>query len=50
VHNLMRTHGSEGATELGRGGPRPVGPGRPAQPTPVAGSTPLSLHLKDLQP
>jgi hypothetical protein len=26
VHNLMRTHGSEGATEPGRGGPRPVGP------------------------
>jgi hypothetical protein len=26
VHNLMRTHESEGATELGRGGPRPVGP------------------------
>jgi hypothetical protein len=26
VHNYMRTHGSEGATEPGRGGPRPVGP------------------------
>jgi hypothetical protein len=26
VHNLMRTHGSKGATEPGRGGPRPVGP------------------------
>jgi hypothetical protein len=31
VHNYMRTHGSEGATEPGRGGPRPVGPGRSAQ-------------------
>jgi hypothetical protein len=26
VHNYMRTHGSEGATEPGQGGPRPVGP------------------------
>jgi hypothetical protein len=46
----MRTYGSEGATEPGRGGPRPVGPGRPAQPTPVAGSVPFSLHPKDLEP
>jgi hypothetical protein len=50
VHNYMRTNGSEGATEPGRGEPRPVGPGRPAQPTMVAGSAPLSLHPKDLQP
>jgi hypothetical protein len=26
VHNHLRTHGSEGATELGRDGPRPAGP------------------------
>jgi hypothetical protein len=26
VHNLMRTHESEGATKPGRGGPRPAGP------------------------
>jgi hypothetical protein len=50
MHNLMRTHGSEGATEPGRGGPRPVGPGRPAQPTSVAGSVSFSLHPKDLEP
>jgi hypothetical protein len=50
VHNFMRTHGRKGATEPSRGGPRPVGPGRPAQPTPVAGSAPLSLHSKDFQP
>jgi hypothetical protein len=50
VHNYVRTHGSEGATEPGRGGPRSVGPGRLAQPTSVAGSTPLSLHPKDFQP
>jgi hypothetical protein len=50
VHNHLRTHGNEGATELGRGRPRPVGPGRPAQPTSVVGSAPLSLHPKDLQP
>jgi hypothetical protein len=46
----MRTHGSEGATEPGRGGPGPVSTGRPAWPTPDVGSAPLSLHLKDLQP
>jgi hypothetical protein len=50
VHKCMRTHGSEGATKPGRGGPRLVGPGRPAQPTPGVGSAPLSLHPKDLQP
>jgi hypothetical protein len=26
VHSHMRTHGSKGVTEPGRGGPRPVGP------------------------
>jgi hypothetical protein len=50
VHNYMRTHGSEGATEPGRGEPWPVGPGRPAQPTSVAGSAPLSLHPKVFNP
>jgi hypothetical protein len=50
VHNHMRTHGSEGATEPGRDGPRPVGPSRPAWPSSSAGSAPLSLRLKDLQP
>jgi hypothetical protein len=30
VHNYMRTHGSEGATEPGRGGPRLAGPGHPS--------------------
>jgi hypothetical protein len=50
VHKCMRTHGSGGATELGRGGPGPVGLGQPAWPTPDVGSAPLSLHPKDLQP
>jgi hypothetical protein len=50
VHNHLRTHGDEGATEPGRDGPGPVSPGRPAQPTPMVGSAPLSLHPKDLQP
>jgi hypothetical protein len=30
----LRTNESEGATEPGRDGPGPVGPGRPAQPSP----------------
>jgi hypothetical protein len=41
VHKYMKTHGSEGATEPGRGGPRPVGPGWSAQagrPSPLRGS------------
>jgi hypothetical protein len=46
----MRTHGSEGVTEPGCGGPGPVGPGRPALPTPDVGSAPPSLHPKDFQP
>jgi hypothetical protein len=29
VHNHLRTHGSEGATEPGRDGSGPVGTGRP---------------------
>jgi hypothetical protein len=43
VHNHMRTHGSEGATEPGRDGPRPVGPSRPTWPTPGVGSAPPFL-------
>jgi hypothetical protein len=50
VHNHMRTHGSEGATEPGRDGPGTVGPSRLAWPSPGVGSAPLSLHPKDLQP
>jgi hypothetical protein len=50
VHNYMRTHGSEGATELGRGGPRPVGPGRSAQHTSVAGSTPFPCTRRIFNP
>jgi hypothetical protein len=50
VHNHLRTHGSEGATEAGRIGLGLVGPGRPAQPSSGVGSAPLSLHPKDLQP
>jgi hypothetical protein len=50
VHKYMRTHGSEGATEPGRDGPGPVGPSRPAWPTPGVGSAPLFLHPKELQP
>jgi hypothetical protein len=41
MHNHMRTHGSEGATEPGRDGPGPVGPSRPAWPTSGVGSAPL---------
>jgi hypothetical protein len=50
VHNHLRTHGSEGATELDRDGPGSFGPSRPAWPTSVVGSAPLSLHPTDLQP
>jgi hypothetical protein len=50
VHNHLRTHGREWATEPGRDGPGPVGPSHPAWPTPDIGSAPLSLHPKDLQP
>jgi hypothetical protein len=41
VHNHLRTHGNEGATEPGRDGPGLAAPGRPAQPTPVVGSAPF---------
>jgi hypothetical protein len=50
VHNHLRTHGSEGATEPGPNGPGPVGPGQPAKPTSGVSSAPLSLHPKELQP
>jgi hypothetical protein len=30
VHNHLRTHGNEGATEPSRDGPGPVGPSQPA--------------------
>jgi hypothetical protein len=50
VHKDRRTHGSEGATEPGQDGPRPVGLGRPAWPTPGVGSPPLFLRMKILQP
>jgi hypothetical protein len=43
VHNHVRTHGSEGATEPGQNGPGPVGLGRPAQPTSGVGSSPPFL-------
>jgi hypothetical protein len=46
VHKYMRTHGSEGATELGRDGPGPVGPSRPAWPTLGVGSVSFFLHPK----
>jgi hypothetical protein len=32
VHNYMRTHESEGATEPGQGGPRPAGPAHSGWP------------------
>jgi hypothetical protein len=50
VHNHLRTHGNEGATEPGREGPGPVGPGRPAQPTPMAGSAPLPCTRRIFNP
>jgi hypothetical protein len=50
VHKHMRIHGSEGATEPGRDGPGPVGPSRPAWPTPGVGSASFFLHPKILQP
>jgi hypothetical protein len=36
VQNVKRTHGSEGATELGQDEPGRVGPGQPARPIPVS--------------
>jgi hypothetical protein len=50
MHNHLRTHESEGATEPGWDGPGPIDPSWPAWPSPRVGSTPLSLHPKDLQP
>jgi hypothetical protein len=43
VHKDVRTHRSEGATEPGRDGPGPVGPSRPAWPTPGLVRLPLPL-------
>jgi hypothetical protein len=43
MHNHLRTHSSEWATEPGRDGPGPVGPGRPAQPTLGVGLAPPFL-------
>jgi hypothetical protein len=40
VHNHTRTHGSEGVTEPGRDGPRPVDPSWPAWPSSGVGSAP----------
>jgi hypothetical protein len=39
VHNHLRTHRSEGATEPVRDGLEPVGPSRPAWPSPGVGTT-----------
>jgi hypothetical protein len=50
VHNYLRTHGSEGATEPGRDGHGPVGPGRPAQPTPGVGSPPFPCTRRIFNP
>jgi hypothetical protein len=51
VHNYMRIHKSEGATESGRDGLRLVGPSWPAWPTPGVGSPPPPfLHSTDFQP
>jgi hypothetical protein len=40
VHKYTTTHGSEGATEPSRDGPRPVGPSQPDWPTSGVGSPP----------
>jgi hypothetical protein len=50
VHKCMSTHIIEGATELGRDGPGPVGPSQPARPTSEDSSAPLFLNPKILQP
>jgi hypothetical protein len=50
VHNHQKTHGSEGATELGRIGPGPVGSGRPAQPSSGVGSAPLPCTRRIFNP
>jgi hypothetical protein len=45
VHNHLRTHGREGATEPGRDGPRPVGPSRPAWPSSVRPPFPCTRRI-----
>jgi hypothetical protein len=50
VHNQLRTHRSEGATEPGRNGPGPVGLGRPAQPTPGVSSAWRRRHSRGGEP
>jgi hypothetical protein len=50
VHNHLRTHRSEGATEPGRDGPGPIGPSRPAWPSPEVGSTPLPCTQRIFNP
>jgi hypothetical protein len=50
VHNHLRTHESEGATEPGRNGPWPVGPRRSAQPTPGVGSPPFPCTRRIFNP
>jgi hypothetical protein len=50
VHNHLRTHGSEGATEPGRDGLGPVGPSRPAWPTPGFGSPPFPCTRRIFNP
>jgi hypothetical protein len=50
VHNHLRTHESEGATEPGRDGPGPVGPGQPAWPAPGVGLPPLPCIRRILNP
>jgi hypothetical protein len=50
VHNHLRTHGSEGATEPVRNGPGPVGPVRPAWPTPGVDSAPLPCTRRIFNP
>jgi hypothetical protein len=51
MHNHLRTHGSEGATEPGWDGSGPVGPGRLAWPTPDVGSprAPWAVDPKDIE-
>jgi hypothetical protein len=50
VHNHLRTHGIEGATEPGQDRPGPVGPGRPAQPTPGSVRPPFPCTRRIFNP
>jgi hypothetical protein len=50
VHKHMRTHGSEGATEPGRDGPRQVGPSQPPWPTPGVVRPPFSCTRRTFNP